>query len=244
MVDDQHFDVLAFGAHPDDIDVVMGGTVIKLVESGQSVLMVDVTDGEPTRYGSCGQRAMQGAAAAKILGASRTCLGLPDRGLSDSIEARVRIADLIRRHRPATVFTTAGSGVHPDHKAVTDAVINGVFYARLPKWDEVRLHNASLLADTTPHEIGRLFFGHCRMEPAWDRFDFAVDVSAVYDRKLEAVRLFDTVFSGDRADLIDKYSAEDRYVGSQVGVRYAEQFRARMPLVVDLPTMFTPARFG
>ena len=82
------------------------------------------------------------------------------------------------------------------------------------------------------------------MERAWDRFDFAVDVSAVYDRKLEAVRLFDTVFSGDRADLNDKYSSEDRYVGSQVGVRYAEQFRARMRLVVDLPTIFTPARFG
>lgn len=244
MTESRHFDVLAFGAHPDDIDVVMGGTIIKLVESGHSVLMVDVTDGEPTRYGACGQRAEQGQAAAQVLGASRVCLGFPDRGLADSIDVRVRIADLVRRHRPSTVFTTAGSGVHPDHQAVTQAVVNGIFYARLPKWDEARLPDAQRLSDTSPHEITRLFFAHCRMEPAWERFDFAVDVSPVYERKLAAVRLFDTVFSGDHAALLDKYSAEDRYIGSQVGVRYAEQFRSRMPLVVDLPTVFQPARFG
>ena len=82
------------------------------------------------------------------------------------------------------------------------------------------------------------------MEPAWDRFDFAVDVTGVYARKLEAVRLFDSVFSGDHAALLDKYSAEDRYVGSQIGVRFAEQFRSRLPLVVDLPTSFAPVKFG
>lgn len=237
-------DVLAFGAHPDDIDVVMGGTIIKLVDSGRSVLMVDLTDGEPTRYGTAGQRAQQAAAAAQVLGASRTCLSLPDRALADSIISRVQIAALIRRHRPSMVFTTLGSGIHPDHKAVTDAVVNGVFYARLPNWQAVKVEGVASLAETEPHEISRLFFGHCRMEPAWDRFDFAVDVTSVYAQKLEAVRLFDSVFSGDHAALLDKYSAEDRYIGSQVGVRFAEQFMTRMPLVVDLPTVFQPAKFG
>jgi N-acetylglucosamine malate deacetylase 1 len=244
MQPNDHFDVLAIGAHPDDIDVVMGGTIIKLVASGRSVLMVDLTDGEPTRYGVPGQRAEQAAAAARVLGAQRVCVGLPDRGLDDSIESRVRIADLVRRHRPSIVFTTLGSGVHPDHKNVTDAVVNGVFYARLPNWEAVKIDGVASLAETPPHEVSRLFFGHCRMEPAWDRFDFAVDVSSVYDRKLEAVRLFDSVFSGDHAALLDKYSAEDRYIGSLIGVRFAEQFRSRMPLVVDLPTVFQPARFG
>ncbi len=239
-----HVDVLAFGAHPDDIDVVMGGTIVKLVESGRSVLMVDLTDGEPTRYGAPGQRAEQATAAARVLGASRLCLSLPDRALVDSIESRVRIASLIRRHTPSLVFTTLGSGIHPDHKAVTDAVVNGVFYARLPNWQAVKVEGVASLAETKPHEISRLFFGHCRMEPAWDRFDFAVDVTTVYERKLEAVRLFDSVFSGDHAALLDKYSAEDRYIGSQIGVRFAEQFRSRLPLVVDLPTVFQPAKFG
>ena len=122
--------------------------------------------------------------------------------------------------------------------------MNGVFYARLPKWPEVPVDEDLGLADTAPHEVQRLFFGHCRMELPWDRFDFAVDVSAVYERKLEAVRLYDSVFSGAQADLLDKYSAEDRYIGSLVGVRFAESFRSRAPLLVDLPTAFQPARFG
>jgi len=84
------------------------------------------------------------------------------------------------------VFTTAGAGIHPDHKAVTEIVTNGVFYARLPKWNEIA--GGECLNDTEPHEIQRLFFGHCRMEPTWDRFDFAVDVSDVYDLKVSALR--------------------------------------------------------
>lgn len=238
------FDVLAFGAHPDDIDVVMGGTIIKLAAQGHSVLMVDLTDGEPTRYGAAGERARQAQEAARVLGAARMCVGLPDRSLLDTVDARIRVASLIRRHRPSMVFTTSGAGIHPDHKSVTDIVVNGVFYARLPKWEQAMPEAARELTETAPHEISRLFFGHCRMEPAWDRFDFAVDVSSVYERKLQAVRLFDSVFSGDQAALLDKYSAEDRYIGSLIGVRFAEQFRARMPLVVDIPTVFAPAKFG
>src|SRR5262245_9777626 len=71
------------------------------------------------------------------------------------------------------MFTTAGAGVHPDHKALTDIVTHGVFYSRLPKWDEVP--GGEAFEGSEPHEIDRLFFGHCRMEPAWDPFDLAVD---------------------------------------------------------------------
>jgi LmbE family N-acetylglucosaminyl deacetylase len=139
-------------------------------------------------------------------------------------------------------LTTSGSGIHPDHKAVTDIVVNGVFYARLPKWDEVA--RGTTLNETEPHEIDRLFFGHCRMEPAWDRFDFAVDVSDVYDLKMSAIRVYESVFSGDQASLIDKYNAEDRYIGSLTGVPYAEAFRARSRLLVNSPEIFLKTRFG
>jgi LmbE family N-acetylglucosaminyl deacetylase len=125
---------------------------------------------------------------------------------------------------------------------VTDIVTHGVFYARLPKWDEVGVGKE--LQDTNPHEIGRLFFGHCRMEPAWDRFDFAVEVSDVYDAKMAALQAYESVFSGNQASLLDKYDAEDRYVGSLVGVRYAEAFRARSPLLVEDPRVFLATRFG
>ena len=239
---DQRYDVVAFGAHPDDLEVVMGGTAAKLAGGGQSILFVDLCEGEPARHASRGARQAQAATAAALLGVQRTTLTLQDRLIQDSVEARLQVARLLRIHRPRTVFTTLGAGVHPDHAAVTDIVVNGVFYARLPKWDE--LAEGHMLDGTEPHEIERLFFGHCRMEPAWDRFDFAVDVSATYAQKMAAVTAYESVFSGDQASLLDKYSAEDRYVGSLVGVQYAEAFKARSPLLVDSPDVFVKSRFG
>lgn len=239
---DKRYDVIAFGAHPDDLEVVMGGTSAKLVRKGLSVLFVDLCEGEPARHAGRGERHAQAIKAAGILGVERTTLTLQDRLIADTVEARLQVARLLREYRPHMVFTTAGSGVHPDHKAITDIVIHGVFYARLPKWDEVAA--GEQLKDTEPHEIGRLFFGHCRMEPAWDRFDFAVDVSDVYEAKMASIRVYESVFSGDQATLLDKYNAEDRYVGSLVGAQYAEAFRSRSPLLVDGPEVFLKTRFG
>ncbi|HKI94817.1 MAG TPA: PIG-L family deacetylase [Gemmatimonadales bacterium] len=240
MTDRYH--VVAFGAHPDDLESVLGGTAAKLVRGGLRVLFVDLSDGEPARHAHRGVRGDQALQAAKLLGVDRETLAFRDRLIQDSPEARIDVARLIRRYRPRYVFTTEGSGVHPDHRAVTDIVVNGVFYARLPKWAQVP--GGDVLADTPPHEIDRLFFGHCRMEPAWSHFDFAVDVSETVDRKAAALRAYDSVFAGDQASLVDRYLIEDRYVGSLVGVEYAEAFRSRSPLLVADPTVFAPVRFG
>jgi LmbE family N-acetylglucosaminyl deacetylase len=236
------YDVIAIGAHPDDLEAVMGGTAFKLVREGLSVLFVDLCDGEPARHAARGQRHQQAIKAAEILGVDRTALALRDRLIADTPDARMQVARLLRIHRPRIVFTTAGSGIHPDHHAVTDIVVHGVFYARLPKWDEVEA--GDLLNATAPHEIDRLFFGHCRMEPAWDRFDFAVDVTEIYDKKTSALCAYESVFSGDQALLLEKYNAEDRYIGSLVGVQYAEAFRSRSPLLVSGPQVFVKAPFG
>jgi hypothetical protein len=82
------------------------------------------------------------------------------------------------------------------------------------------------------------------MEPPWSRFDFAVDVTAAYAQKMAAVTAYESVFSGDQATLVEKYAAEDRYVGSLVGVQYAEAFKSRSPLLVATPEVFARARFG
>jgi LmbE family N-acetylglucosaminyl deacetylase len=236
------FDVIAFGAHPDDLEAVMGGTAAKLVRKELSVLFVDLCEGEPARHAARGERHKQAVKAAEILGVERTTLTLQDRLISDALEARIQVARLLRELRPRMVFTTTGAGVHPDHKAVTEIVTNGVFYARLPKWDEIP--GGEFLKGTEPHEIQRFFFGHCRMEPAWHRFDFAVDVSEVYDLKISALRAYESVFSGDQATLLDKYNAEDHYIGSLVGVQHAEAFRSRSPLLVSGPEVFWGTRFG
>lgn len=238
----ERYDVLAIGAHPDDVEVFMGGTLARLTANGLAVLLVDLSSGEPARHAPRGVRAEQAARAAEILGADRLTLSFQDRLIRDTPECRLAVAEPIRRFRPRIVFTSEGCGVHPDHKAVTDIVVNAVFYARLTKWEEVP--GGERLAASEPHEVERLFFGHCRMESAWERFDFAVDVSDVYERKLAALAVYESVFSGDQVELLERYSAEDRYVGSQLGVRYAEAFRARSPLLVDDPRVFRRVRFG
>ncbi|MGH9678732.1 MAG: PIG-L family deacetylase, partial [Candidatus Acidiferrales bacterium] len=125
-------DVVAFGAHPDDLEAVMGGTAVKLVRKGLSVLFVDLCEGEPARHAMRGERRKQALKAAEILGVERAILTLQDRLIRDTVEARLQVARLLREHRPRMVFTTAGAGVHPDHKAATEIVTNGVFYSRLP----------------------------------------------------------------------------------------------------------------
>ena len=236
------FDVLAFGAHPDDLEVSMGGTAAKLAAAGLRVLFVDLTDGEPARYASRGVRREHAARAARILGVERLILDECDRLLQDSVQIRFSVAQLIRTHRPRLVFATQGDGVHPDHRALTDIVVAGVFYARLPKWEQVE--GGASLGGTDPHEIERLFFSRCRMERPWTQFDFSVDVSGVYDRKLQAIAAYESVFQGEQASLVERYRAEDQYVGSLVGVQYAEPFRARTPLLVDTPLAFRGVRFG
>ena len=238
----ERYDVLAFGAHPDDLEAIMGGTTVKLVRQGLSVLYVDLCEGEPARHAPRGELHKQALKAAELLGVHRAALTLQDRLIDDTPTARLQVAKLLREHRPRIVFTTSGAGVHPDHSAVTNIVTNGVLYARLPKWDEIA--QGELLKDTEPLEIDRLFYGHCRMELPWDRFDFTVNVSSVYGIKLAALRAYDSVFTGDQASLLDKYDAEDRYVGSLVNVRHAEAFRSRSPLLVDSPTVFLKTRFG
>ncbi len=238
----ERYDVVAVGAHPDDVEAIMGGTVAKLVRRGLSVLLVDLCAGEPARHAAAGVRAEQAARAAEILGADRVTLGLQDRLIRDTPGNGLAVAQLIRRYKPRHVFTSAGCGVHPDHKAVTEIVAAAVFYARLPKRDEVP--GGEVLAGTAPHEVERLFFGHCRMESPWERFDFAVDVTEFFPLKVGALSVYESVFQGEQAELLDRYGAEDRYMGSLVGVRYAETFKARSPLLVEDPTVFQPVRFG
>jgi len=98
MQTDRKYDVLAFGAHPDDLEAVMGGTTVKLVRKGLSVLFVDLCDGEPARHAPRGERQAQALQAAEILGVERITLALQDRLIADTVEARFQGARLLREY--------------------------------------------------------------------------------------------------------------------------------------------------
>ncbi len=237
------YDALVVAAHPDDAETQMGGTLAKLVRKGQRILLVDLSDGEPTEFAERGVRARQAEAAARILGVDRVCLGLQDRLIRDTPEVRLEVARVIREHRPHTVYGTGEACVHPDHAAAASIVQAAVFLARLDKWEHVP--GGEKLADQDIWRVDRLFFPHCKMEPPWSDFAFAVDVSEVYDLKRQALAVYESIFDTQRGDkLLALYEAEDQYYGRLVGVRYAEIFKAHSPLVVEDPTIFLPGIHG
>src|SRR6186713_1201090 len=133
-------DVIAVGAHPDDVEIACGGTLAKLVKQGYRVGIIDLTDGEPTpRSPGPEVRLAEARAAAEKLGVQvRVTMELPNRRLFDTFEARVALAKEFRKYRPQIVigFGDKTPMASPDHwqaMQITDAAI---FYARLTKWDE------------------------------------------------------------------------------------------------------------
>jgi LmbE family N-acetylglucosaminyl deacetylase len=234
------YDAIVITAHPDDAEVQMGGTIARLTDQGLRVLIVDLCDGEPADFAQPGVRVQQAQRAAKILGADRLILHEQDRLIQDTIPLRLELARLIRQHQPRWVFGTAEACVHPDHAAVGPLVTAAVFYARLGNWDQVP--GGEVLAGTDPWVVERLFFPHCKMEPAWGAsFDFAVDVSETYRRKQQALAEYRSIFEVEEGDqLLELYEAEDTHMGRLFGVAYAEIFKAHSPLLVDDLTVFKP----
>ena len=125
------YDALVIAAHPDDAETQMGGTLAKLSEKGERILLVDLTDGEPTEFAEAGVRARQASEAARILDVERLSLGLQDRLLTDRMETRLQVARLIHEHRPRFVYGTGEACVHPDYAAAVGLTRAAVFLARL-----------------------------------------------------------------------------------------------------------------
>jgi LmbE family N-acetylglucosaminyl deacetylase len=236
------YDALVIAAHPDDAETQMGGTLAKLTDAGQRILLIDLTDGEPTEFAEPGVRAHQAAQAAGILGVERCTLGLRDRLLQDTSDNRLELARLIREHQPRWVYGTGEASVHPDHVAAVGLTRAAVFLARLGQWD--RVPGGQLLADQDPWIVERLFLPHCKMEAPWADFAFAVDVSDVYERKRAALAAYTSIFAPGEDHLLALYEAEDQYHGRLVGVRFAEVFRSAAPLLVSDPTVFRPLAQG
>jgi LmbE family N-acetylglucosaminyl deacetylase len=238
-MDGSQGEFMVVSAHPDDAEVQMGGTIVRLVRKGWRGLLVDMCDGEPSDFDVPGERVRQAERAARILGVERLFLGCQDRLIQDSIANRLTIAQLIRERRPRIVFSTAAACVHPDHAAMEPLARAAVFYARLRHWE--RVPGGEALAGSAPWEVERLFFPHCKLEPVWGEFAFAVDVSDVYALKQQALAEYRSIFKVDEGDrLLELYEAEDAHMGRLVGTHYAEIFRSQSPLAVADPTVFLP----
>jgi bacillithiol biosynthesis deacetylase BshB1 len=214
--------VLVAGPHPDDQELGMGGTIARLVADGHRVLLLDLTDGEPTPCGDRETRAREAAEAARILGAERRTLDLPNRTLVHSIEARHRVAAVIRGFRPEVMFVPYFEDAHPDHVAGTRIVEDARFDAKLTKTD--------LPGD--PWHAKWLFHyyaTHLRIVP---QPSFLVDTTGFAARKREAVLAYRSQFVVNERNrrVVEWLDAAGTYFGSRIGTETAEPFFAREPI--------------
>lgn len=218
-------DVMCIGAHPDDVEIGMGGTVAGMVRSGLRVGIVDLTDGEPTPYGTHESRMREAAAAASVLGVERVTLSQPNRYLFDTVEAREELAQVIREHTPRVLFIPFAEDAHPDHVAASSIASAARFYAKLTKTE--------MSGDPHyPQRVYRYMAVHMNLvrEPS-----FVIDISADMPAKLAALRCYESQFTANprNTSLIDAMTRLGGYWGSRIGSEAGEPFYCAEP--VGLP---------
>jgi bacillithiol biosynthesis deacetylase BshB1 len=227
----EQLDVIAVGAHPDDVEIACGGTLARLVRQGYRVGIVDLTDGEPTP-GSPGPevRLAEAQKAAKTLGVQvRVLLDLPNRRLFDSFEARVALAKVFRRYRPRLVlgFGEKTPLASPDHFQAMQITDAGIFYSRLTKWDQ---HFDGLPVHTI---AGYLYYtlafsslSHIPGAP----HHLVVDIGDTLDAKLAAIRCYQTQFPPAKAHAIERVKAAALQQGMSAGYTAGETFASTRTL--------------
>lgn len=223
-------DVIAVGAHPDDVEIACGGTLASLADRGYQVGIIDLTDGEPTP-GSPGpeERLEEARKAAEVLGAQRVTLDLPNRRLFDCFEARLALAKEFRKYRPRIVigFGDKTPMASPDHwqaMLITDAA---VFYSRLCKWPE---HFDSLPEHVISAQLYyRLAFEPLAIDSPLSRF--TVDITETLERKIASIRCYQTQFPPQKEYVFERVESMARTTGAEAGVGAGELFFTTRPLV-------------
>ena len=237
--------ILVVGPHPDDQELGMGGSIIRLAEQGHSVLLLDITNGEPTPYGDPATRAAEARAALAHLSPEgglpvrRLCLGMPNRFVEHSIEARHKVAGVIRAHQADIVFTPYFRDAHPDHIAVTRIVEDARFDAKLTKIDMPE-PPAAVDADgnETPMPVGdpiypRWLFYYYATHLRWVADpNFLLDVTGCIERKIASIKAYHTQFvlPEKNRGIVDWVEASATYFGSRIGTRAAEPFYTNEPI--------------
>lgn len=232
-------DVLAIGAHPDDVEMIVGGTLAKLVDRGKTVAIADMTRGEMGTRGTPEIRKAEAAKAAKVLGAvERVNLGLPDGRMNNSEEARIKVVQLIRRLRPKIVMTHYWDDLHPDHSA-TGFIVRDTMYpagfANYPAKGKPFRPNEYLF-----------FMAHFTFEPS-----FIVDIDGYWDTKVESIKCYQSQLHDATRDgletlisqptFLKRLEGRARNYGGMIYSEFGEPFLVRRSVpVVDPVDLYEP----
>jgi N-acetylglucosamine malate deacetylase 1 len=214
---------LIIAPHPDDGELGMGGTIIKLVRQGHPVHLLDMTNGEPTPNGSVDIRTREWTHATRHLGCTRSNLGLTNRQVTHDLPSRHRLAAEIRRHRPTVMFVPFAPDAHPDHVAVTRIAEDARFDAKLTKTD----------IPGEPWHPKRIIYYFCTHLRISFQPTFCIDISDTHEQKLAACRCYESQGLAREDGAIEIVTEATSYFGNRIGTKYAEPFFTHEVLGLD-----------
>lgn len=225
-------DLLAIAPHPDDAELLSGGTLIRAKDAGHATAVIDLTAGELGSRGTPEVRKAESEAAAQVLGLQvRQILGLPDARIRNDEESRVRLVEALRELRPRAVILPYLDGRHPDHRVASTLGYDACYLAGLKNYP----------ASGSAHRPGKILYAMAYREHAM-KPSFVVDTSEVFERKLEAIHCYRSQFDGVNAlgelfpadvPLYDLVRIQDAHYGSLIRAAYGEPFYTRETMRVD-----------
>ncbi|QDT92133.1 1D-myo-inositol 2-acetamido-2-deoxy-alpha-D-glucopyranoside deacetylase [Gimesia algae] len=215
-------DVLVVAPHPDDAEISVGGTILASKALGMRVGVVELTNGEPTPYGSPEIREQETAASTAVLDLDwRENLGLPNRSLESNLEARRELAIVFRTQRPRIILAPYWEDVHPDHVAASQLVDAARFWAKLSKTDMPGER-------FWPPQMYYFWSIHLRIHP---KPSFVFDISEYIDQKMQAVQCYESQMIAGRPTehptVLDDIKDRARYWGWTIHRAYGEPFASR-----------------
>ena len=233
-------DILAFGAHPDDVELSCGGTILKEIHNGKTVGIIDLTKGELGTRGNAKTREIEASNAASILGVSfRNNLSFSDGFIVNDKAHQLEVIKLIRHYQPEIVLCNAIDDRHIDHGVASKLVSDACFLSGLIKIETKSLDSEAVQAPWRPKSI----YHYIQWKPLEP--DFVVDISDHIDKKMESVMAYSTQFYNPNSqdpetpisskNFVDsvRYRAAD--LGRLIGVGYAEGFNVeRLPAIDSL----------
>ena len=231
-------DILAFAAHPDDVELSCAGILMKHIDMGRKAGIVDLTVGELGTRGSGPLRLEEAADAAKILGVDvRDNLGMADGFFRNDKEHQLKIIQKIRQYQPEIILCNAPTDRHPDHGRAAQLVVESCFYAGLRRIETT--HDGKPQAAWRPKSVYH-YIQFNNLEPS-----FAVDITPYMERKMDAIKAFKSQFYDPNSTEPSTVISSPEYMdhlyhraaetGRIIGVKYAEGLIAvRYPGVSDL----------
>ena len=230
----ESLNALVFAPHPDDAELGMGGTILKMLASNLRVGVVDLTRGELGTKGSPETRGQETRNASEILGLHhRGNLDLGDGRIRDTDSNRLNVIECIRKYKSLYVFAPSPFDRHPDHLGACDLISSAFFCVRMPKIEtESPAFSPTRLIHYYIHDLKEI--------------SFVVDITNHFLRKLEAIRAYQSQFADPKlpenykyaglSDYTAQIEASNRFIGSRFGAEFAEAFHCRVPPAIELPT--------